>query len=307
MLDSMIRNPRPTRAEVTDVANAILDGTDCIMLSGETANGKYPVEAVRTMAKIAERTEMSLNYSEMMEKRKLTSARSVPDAISYSACTTAAELGASAIITATMTGHTARRVSKFRPKQPILAITPFDHVRRRLSIVWGVYPVLTYKMESADEIINASVNQALESGVVKKGELVVIAAGVPAGFTRTTNMIKVHIVGDVLVRGRGAGSHGVYGNAVIINNYENAAERIEEGDIQVTKKLGDNCGILFDKISGVVTEEVGLISDSVIDCLNRGIPIITGAEEATQIIRNGTLITLDVNRGLVFSGKANVL
>lgn len=307
MLDSMIRNPRPTRAEVTDVANAIFDGTDCIMLSGETASGKYPVESVQMMAKIAEKTEVALDYEEMLEKRKLTSAQTVPDAISYSACTTAAELGARVIITATMTGSTAIRVSKYRPKQSIIAVTPFEDVARKLSIVWGVYPILTEKKESADDIINISVEQALYSGLVRKGDLVVIAAGVPVGFTGTTNMIKVHIVGDILVEGKGAGNHPVYGNAVIVDNPSSADEKIDHGEILVVKKLSKDYEPVLYKIAGVVVEESGLTSEMVVECINRGIPVITGAQDAVEIIRNGTLITLDIQRGLVFSGKANVL
>lgn len=307
MLDSMMRNPRPTRAEVTDVANAIFDGTDCIMLSGETAGGKYPLEAVKTMARIAVRTEQSLNYDEILEKRKLTKAENVPNAISYAACTTASELGASAIITATQSGHSARMVSKNRPKSPIIAVTPFDAVARKLSVSWGVYPLLTDKMESTDELIEVSVDKAIQSGYVKKGELVVIAAGIPVGFTGTTNMLKVHIAGDVLVKGLGMGSRSVYGNAVVISNIKNADELINDGDILIIKKLDKDYIYLLDKVSGVVAEEGGLTSHTAIECISRGIPIITGAEGATEIIRSGTLITIDTSRGLVFSGKAKVL
>lgn len=307
MLDSMIRNPRPTRAEVTDVANAIFDGTDCIMLSGETASGKYPVESVQMMAKIAEKTETALDYEKMMEKRKLTSAKTVPDAISYSACTTAAELGVRAIITSTMTGSTAIRVSKFRPKQSIIAVTPFEDVARKLSIVWGVYPLLTERKESADDIINTSVEQALSSGYVRKGDLVVIAAGVPVGFTGTTNMIKVHIVGDILVEGKGSGSHPVYGNAVIVDDPSTADDNVDQGEILVIKKLSKDYEPILNKVSGIVVEEPGLTSEMVVECISRGIPIITGAKDAVDIIRDGTLITLDVRRGIVFSGRANVM
>lgn len=307
MLDSMIRNPRPTRAEVTDVANAIFDGTDCIMLSGETASGKYPVESVQMMAKIAEKTETALDYEKMLQTRRLTSAKTVPDAISYSACTTAAELGVRAIVTATMTGHTATRVSKYRPKQSIIAVTPFENVARKLSIVWGVYPILTEKKESADDIINVSVEKALNSGFVKKGDLIVIAAGVPVGFTGTTNMIKVHIVGDILVEGKGAGNHPVYGNAVRVDDPSSADDKVEQGDILIVKKLSEDYETILDKAAGIVIEEPGITSEMIVECINRGIPVITGAKDAADIIRDGTLITLDIQRGLVFSGKANVL
>lgn len=306
MLDSMIRYPRPTRAEATDVANAIFDGTDCIMLSGETASGNYPVESVLTMARIAERTEKALNYYDMMEKRKTKSARTVPDAISYSACATAYELDVSAIITATMTGSTALRVSKYRPSQPIIAVTPYEDVARRLSIAWGVYPMLMNCAESADQVIDESVEKALESGFVKKGDLVVIAAGIPIGFTGTTNMIKVHVVGDILVKGQGAGSKPVYGNAVVIKDIKNAEELVNEGDIIVIRKLEKGYLHLLDKVSGIVVEEGGLTSHAAIECMSRGIPIITGADGASEIIKSGALITLDISRGLVFSGKANI-
>jgi pyruvate kinase len=306
MLDSMIRYPRPTRAEANDVANAIFDGTDCIMLSGETANGNYPVESVMTMARIAERTEEVLDYYGIMEKRKTRSARNIPDAISYSACATASELEVSAIITATMTGHTALRVSKYRPSQPIIAVTPYEDVARRLSIAWGVYPILMDSVEAADRVIDESVEKALQSGFVKKGDLVVIAAGIPIGFAGTTNMIKVHIAGDVLVKGLGIGNNSVYGNAVVVNNVKNAEELVNGGDIIIIKKLERDYMYILDRVLGVVTEEGGFTSHTAVECISRGIPVISGAEDATKIIRSGTLITLDPSRGLVFSGKANV-
>jgi len=307
MLDSMIRNPRPTRAEASDVANAIFDGTDCIMLSGETANGKYPVEALETMARIAERTEESLDYGEILEKRKLAKAETIPDAISYSACTTAAELGASAIITATQSGHTARMVSKYRPKSPIIAVTLHEKVARELSISFGVYPIVAEKMESSDEVIEMSIKKALESGYVRKGELVIIVAGIPIGYKGTTNMIKVHIVGDVLVRGMGIGGNSAYGNAAVIKSLHYAASKIKHGDILVVKKLDKDYLYLLDMVSGVVMEEGGLTSHAAIECMSRGIAIITAAEGATDIIKDGTPITLDTSRGVVYSGKAEVL
>ncbi|KPU43448.1 pyruvate kinase [Oxobacter pfennigii] len=307
MLDSMIRNPRPTRAEASDVANAIFDGTDCIMLSGETAGGKYPLEAVTTMAKIALRTEESLQYNKELEKRRPTIIDSVPGAISYAACTTAAELGASVILATTQTGHTARMVSKYRPKSPIIAVTPYDQVARKLSIFWGVYPLIAEKMESTDELIDLSVEKALQSGYVKKGELLVIAAGIPVGFTRTTNMLKVHIAGDILVKGTGIGSNSVYGSAAVVKDLSSAEERLADGDILVVKKLEKDYIYLLDRVLGIVSEEGGFTSHVAIECISRGIPVISGAQGATDIIRSGTLITLDTNRGLVFSGKANVV
>ncbi|CEH32828.1 Pyruvate kinase [Romboutsia lituseburensis] len=193
MLDSMMRNPRPTRAEVTDVANAIYDGTDAIMLSGETAAGKYPIEAVKTMATIAKRAEQTLDYDEMLKERKVTDV-TVTNAISHATCTTAVDLSASAIVTFTSSGHTARMVSKFRPKCPIIATTEDEGVMRRLALTWGVYPVKTSHAGSTDEIIDNSINSVKDMNYLKEGDLVVITAGVPVGVSGTTNLIKVHSI-----------------------------------------------------------------------------------------------------------------
>lgn len=307
MLDSMMRNPRPTRAEASDVANAIFDGTDAIMLSGETASGKYPLEAVATMARIAEKTETRLNYEAILEKRRRHHVPNVPDAISLATVTTSTELNATAIITATQTGHTAKMVSKFRPKSQIIAVTPYNKVARKLSIVWGVYPVIAEKMESADEVIEKSVNEALNQGYVKKGELVVVAAGVPVGYTGTTNLMKVHIVGDVLVKGKGMGP-STYGNACVITDQSKLEETLNEGEILVVKNLEkDYLHIVLDRVSGLISEEGGLTSHIAMECINLGIPVIVAAEGATDIIRTGTLITMDTRNGMVYSGKANVL
>ena len=193
MLDSMIRNPRPTRAEVTDVANAIYDGTDAIMLSGETAAGKYPVEAVKTMATIAKRTEETLKYNELLKKRKIEDV-TVTNAISYATCTTSADLNAKAIISFTTSGHTARMVSKFRPQCPIIATTEDEGVMRRLALVWGVYPVKTSHVGNTDDLFTTSIASAKEKKYLENGDLVVITAGVPSGISGTTNLIKVHTI-----------------------------------------------------------------------------------------------------------------
>lgn len=193
MLDSMIRNPRPTRAEVTDVANAIYDGTDAIMLSGETAAGKYPAEAVKTMATIAKRTEKTIDYNQLLKKRKIADI-TVTNAISHATCTTATDLNASSIITFTSSGHTARMVSKFRPQCPIIATTEDEGVMRLLALTWGVYPVKTSNVGSTDEIIDKSIDAVKKINHLNVGDLVVITAGVPVGVSGTTNLIKVHAI-----------------------------------------------------------------------------------------------------------------
>jgi len=307
MLDSMIKNPRPTRAEASDVANAIFDGTDSIMLSGETANGKYPVETVMIMSKIAERAEKALNYEEKLKKRRRNHIPNVPNAISLATCNTAMDLKASAIITATQSGHTAKIVSKFRPECPIIAVTPYEKVARKLALNWGVFPIVAEKTESTDELIDKSVDIALETGYVKKGDVVVIAAGIPANYVGTTNMMKVHIVGDILVQGKPNGTTHGYGNANVVKDYKEAQDNIDNGDILVVKKLDKNYIELLDKLSGIVTEEETVDSEINIQCMMKEIPLICGAQGATDIIKTGSFITLDVRRGIIYSGKVNLL
>lgn len=196
MLDSMIRNPRPTRAEVSDVATAIFEGTDAIMLSGETASGSYPVEAVKTMVRIALMIESSLDYKEILKSKSPASNCSITDSISYATCKSSLDLRAAAVISATTSGYTATNVSRYRPAAPIIAATPSEQVMRKLALYWGVYPIKIEKMQSTDLIIKKSVERALESGYVKNGDLTIITAGVPAGISGITNLLKVHIVGE---------------------------------------------------------------------------------------------------------------
>ncbi len=214
MLDSMQRNPRPTRAEASDVANAIFDGTDAIMLSGETAAGKYPVESVTTMARIALKTEGALKYSEIFAKRSTLQQMNVTDAISQAVVNTTIDLNAKAILTPTESGQTANLVSKYRPFSPIIAITPNEKVMKKLSLTWGVFPVLGQRIENTDEMLQAAVDSALEVGYIHHGDLVIITAGVPVGKVGTTNLMKVHLVGDVAVKGQGIGNKIVTGKVV---------------------------------------------------------------------------------------------
>ena len=194
MLDSMIRNPRPTRAEVSDVANAVFDGTSCIMLSGETASGKYPVEALRTMAEVAQAAEQATDYWKRFRAIPLELTSSITDAISHTSCLTAMDLGAAAILTPTQAGYTARMISRFRPGCPVIAMTTEERVRRQLAIVWGVTPCLTGTVDSTDRIFSLCVNTAKKEGLVKAGDTVVITAGVPIGKSGSTNLIRAQVV-----------------------------------------------------------------------------------------------------------------
>ncbi|NLK65184.1 MAG: pyruvate kinase [Tissierellia bacterium] len=196
MLDSMIRNPRPTRAEVSDVATAIFEGTDAIMLSGETASGSYPIEAVKTMARIAVMIESSLNYNELLKSKSPASNCSITDSISYATCKSSLDLQAAAILSATTSGYTAANVSRYRPAAPIIAATPSEQVMRKLSLYWGVYPIRIEELQSTDLIVQKSVETAIKSGYLKNGDLTIITAGIPAGIAGITNLLKVHIVGE---------------------------------------------------------------------------------------------------------------
>ena len=196
MLDSMMRNPRPTRAEVSDVANAVFDGTSCVMLSGETANGKYPIEALTAMGEIVEEAEGSIHYWRQFQKQRVVPASNINDAITHTCCLTAKDLNAKAILAATNSGRTARNICRFRPACPVAALTMHEKVRRQLAISWGVVPFLTGEVNSTDRIFSLSAEVALKEGLVQTGDTVVITAGVPLGKSGSTNLIKAQIIGQ---------------------------------------------------------------------------------------------------------------
>lgn len=305
MLDSMIRNPRPTRAEVTDVANAIYDGTDAIMLSGETAAGKYPVEAVKVMASIAKRIEETLNYEEILKERNLKGS-TVTDAISYATCTTAVELNASAIVSSTSSGYTARMVSKFRPKTPIIAATDSDRNRRQLALSWGVYSVHSSKAENTDEVIEYSINAAKESEYIKQGELVVVTAGVPVGESGTTNLIKVHVISEEISTGMGVGRETVEGKVKIVKNGETCID-FNEGDILITSMTDADMNQYIEKAAAIVTECGGMTSHAAIVGINLAKPVVMSATGIMDKVVDGEIITVDAARGVVYRGSSRVL
>ncbi|HPZ43672.1 MAG TPA: pyruvate kinase [Bacillota bacterium] len=307
MLESMIHNPRPTRAEASDVANAIFDGTDAVMLSGETAVGKYPVEAVRTMARIAERAEAALHYGEILAEKRFASQRTVTDAISYASCATAQDLGAAAIITSTESGHTARMVSKYRPQAPVVAVTPHASVMRKLALIWGVQPLLAMSKRSTDEMMSTAVEASLKAGLIKGGDLVVLTAGVPVGVPGTTNLIRVLTVGDILARGTGIGSKAVTGPVRLARTAREALEKVQTGDILVTIDTDSDYIPAIQKAGAVVTEVGGLTSHAAIVCLEFGKPVIVGVEGASVRLPDGETVTVDGLRGLIYKGTARVL
>ena len=303
MLDSMIRNPRPTRAEVGDVANAVFDGTDAVMLSGETAAGAYPVQAVETMANIVEKTERSEEYitRQQPEHGELT----ITNAVSEAAVQIAANLDATAIIAATSSGHTPRMLSKYRPECTILAVSDKVSTVRRLTLSWGVYCMYMTELRDTDSMVHDSVQAAVELGVVKIGDLAVVAAGVPLGVQGNTNMIKVHTVGNAIMSGIGIGDKPVTGYAKLIN--EDNASEFKEGDILVVKSLSPDISWILDKAAAIITEEGGLSSEGAIAGLHYNIPVIVGVEKALEIIGHGKLISVDPKRGMVYQGKVRMV
>ncbi len=307
MLDSMIRNPRPTRAEVSDVATAIFEGSDAIMLSGETASGSYPVESVKTMSGIAVMIENSLDYEEILRTKYISGNNSITNSISMSTCRTSLDLKASAIITATSSGYTAAAVSRFRPSAPIIAATENEYVIRQMSLYWGVYPLKIDKMQSTDEIVDTSVAKALESGYIENGDLIVITAGVPVGISGSTNLLKVHIVSELLYKKMGVGKETVIARARVVKNAEELRDKFEDGDIIVMPSTDKDVVEYMERASAIIVEEGGLTSHAIIAGLNLGKEVVVGADNCTEVIKDEEILTVNGNRGVVYRGQAKIL
>ncbi|HJB25320.1 MAG TPA: pyruvate kinase [Firmicutes bacterium] len=300
MLDSMIKNPRPTRAEATDVANAIYDGTSAIMLSGETAAGAYPVEAVKTMARIAERTERDVLATNHFKDREDKDFRGdVTNAISHATCTTAHDLGAAAIITVTLSGHTARMISKYRPEIPIIGCTPSEHTYRHMCMSWGVTPIMVEEMDDMDDLFEHVVTTIRREGVVSDGELVVITLGAPLSVAGTTNLIKVQIIGDVLASGDGIGTSSCVGTLCVAKNEEEAHKTFTRGDILVIPQTSNQILDIMKQASAIITEEPGINSHAATIGMALDIPVIVGCKNATHILKGGTCVNVDAARGFV--------
>ena len=303
MLDSMMKNPRPTRAETSDVANAIYQGTSAIMLSGETAAGAYPIEAVQTMAKIAERTEQDIDYSREFKPRKLAEAPDVTSAISHATCTTAADLKAAAIVAVSKSGRTVSRIAKYLPVCPIIGCTTDERVYRQLNLLWGVTPVVMKEANTADELFDHAVELVEQKGLIARGELVVIAAGVPVGLSGTTNMMKVQIAGNALVTGKGANKLKASGNVCVCSNDEDLEKKFRAGDIVVVEQTTNEMVHKLKDAAGIITETGDRYSHAAVVGMTLEIPVITSARNATRILKSGTFVTMDAEQGIVYNGR----
>jgi pyruvate kinase len=324
MLDSMIRNPRPTRAEASDVANAILDGTDAIMLSGETAAGEYPLEAVCTMSKIAQRTEsemlpmrrfapvppprrQSLSQSQPCEAGHLLGGTiNIAEAVSHAACETALDLDAAAIITPTASGHTARMVAKYRPPMPIIAVTPSPMVQRQLCLYWGVYPLLAKRTANTDEMLADAIRAAKTHAFVQPGDLVVMTAGAAGSRPGTTDLIRVQVIERVLLEGTGIGDQPVHGEIRIIGDTLPNASEVKSSDILAVRRTAREIIPLAEKAAGVIVAEGGMDSHAAQMAVELGITAIIGVGDAWATLRERQAVTLDPVHGVVYEGLVEV-
>ena len=304
MLESMTKNPRPTRAEITDDANAIYDGTSAIMLSGESAAGKYPVESVAMMARIARRAEADINYIERFRQNQLSGFSNVTTAISHAACTTAHDLGANVIITVTKSGTTARMISRFRPVTPIIGCSPCEKVCRQLSMSWGVTPMMIEEQTTSDALFEHAIKESEKREYVEYGDLAVITAGLPIGVAGTTNILKVQIVGDVLTSGTGisSGNDIVCSSLCVCRDEDEARRNFRDGEILVIPSTSNRIVDLIRHSRGIICEIDGEDSHAAIVGQALGIPVIVGALGATKILKSGTTVTVDAKRGTVYCG-----
>ena len=298
MLDSMIKNPRPTRAEATDVANAIYDGTSAIMLSGESAVGAYPVEAVETMVRIALRAEADMDYIRRFS-RDTSASTDVTNAISHATVTSAHDLNASAIITVTKSGSTARILSRYRPACVIVGCTTEKHVWRQLALSWGTVPLMIAEESNTDDLFEHAVDAAVQNGLVHDGELVVLTAGVPLGISGTTNLMKVHVIGHLLSRGQGLHGGKVVAPLCVIRNLEKDAKDFNTGDVIVCHQTTREMFSMLRKSSAIVLEDDNPEGHGAIAGMSLDIPVIIGAKNATNILKSGAVVTVDGEKGTV--------
>jgi pyruvate kinase len=301
MLESMIRNPRPTRAEITDIANAIYDGTSAIMLSGETTVGQYPIECLMTMVKIAEKTEAAIDYEKRFYNYEFDHERNVTNAISHATCTTAHDLDAAAIVTVTLNGSTARMISRFRPEVKIIAVTPKKKTYMQLALSWGVIPLLSEFKDSPDEMFHDAVKLAEAAGLAKDGDLIV-TTGSSSSRANVTNTLQVHVLGNILARGIGHSSQTAKSKACLISRNSKDFS-FTDGDIVVIDRTTNNALHILRRAKGVITEEDFSESGIAAAAIALDIPVITSAVDATKLITDGGSIYIDTLQGLVYNGE----
>ena len=306
MLESMVNSSRCTRAEASDIANSIFDGTDAIMLSGETASGKYPLEAVKTMAQIAQTTEGALDYEKIYRDFGAHSKTNSTDAIAHGTVQIAREIGADAVVCITSSGFTAQNISKYRSAVPVIAVTQTEKACRALQLYWGVEAITGPYSENTDEMISLSVGAALEAGCVRMGNSIVVTAGIPIGRPGSTNMIRFLSLGRKILTGTGIGKQTVSGKVCLCRTAQDFVEKLQPGMILVTDILDESEAAYASGAGAIIAEEGGHTSPAAILGINFNIPVIIGAENAMSLLRDGQQVTLDTPAGVVYDGVINV-
>lgn len=304
MLDSMMENPRPTRAESSDVANSVWDGTDATMLSGESANGDYPIESVAMMKKINQKAENVMSDDGKLAINTFDQ-RDVTETIGVSVAKAVKNLGIKTIIAATSSGYTARMISKYRPDADILAMTFSERVQRGLTLNWGVNPIVSEVPATTDEMFELASQKAVDLGFAKEGELVLITAGVPVGETGTTNIMKLQLIGSKIAAGQGIGDETVIGKVVVADTAAEANAKAVTGGILVTKTTDKDYLPAIQKSSALIVENGGLTSHAAVAGISVGIPVVVGVENATSTLKDDQLITVDARRGVIYQGASN--
>ncbi|MDH6365258.1 pyruvate kinase [Enterococcus sp. PF1-24] len=306
MLESMQKNPRPTRAEASDVANAVFDGTDATMLSGESANGDYPVASVATMARIDMEAEEALSEMGTYQINQFNKA-DVTETIGLSVARAAKNLGVKTIVAATESGYTAKMISKYRPDADILAVTFDDRTKRGLMLNWGVFPTVAEKPTTTDEMFELATQKAVELGFAKEGDLILITAGVPVGERGTTNVMKIQMVGSKLLEAQGVGEKAVVGHAVVANSAEEAIANAKDGMILVVPTTDKEYMPAIEKAAALIVEDGGLTSHAAVVGIAKNLPVVVGAKSARTTIENGELLTVDPRRGIVYRGETTAI
>ncbi|MCL2025418.1 MAG: pyruvate kinase, partial [Leptospirales bacterium] len=305
MLDSMIRNPRPTRAEVNDVANAVLDGTDAVMLSGESASGIYPVQSVATMRRIVDRTEKELSVWSHQTWEILEQAN-VPDAVSDAAVLISKQVGAAAIICLTRSGMTARMIGKYRPACPILGVTPLLSTWRELALCWGIHPVMLHELSDFNMATKEAIETCVKSGQVKEGELVVITAGLPLAHSGSTNIVKVLTTGEIILTGMPIVQKNTYGKVCVALNIKEAEKKITDGCILAVHHLSDEYNSVLGRVGAVISES-GADYDGAVLALEYDIPLVINVKDALLVLSDDMEVTVDGMRGLIYRGQVKLV
>jgi len=305
MLDSMIRNPRPTRAEANDVANAVLDGADAVMLSGESASGAYPVQAVSTMRRIVDRAEKELAIWSHPNRHRLNLA-SVPDAVSDAAVLISKQVGAAAILCLTKSGVTAKMIGKYRPTCQIFGVTPLRSTWRELALWWGIHPVMLHELSDLTVATKEAIDTCVKGGLVKEGKLVVITAGIPLSLSGTTNMVEVVTTGEIILTGVSLIRKNAYGNVCVARGAKEAEEKATDGCILAIRYLNSEYGPILGRVGAVISENEANYDGNVL-ALEHDVPFVMGVKDALFVLSDGMEVTVDGLRGLIYRGRVELV